>query len=194
MRTRKQLFVAVTLAVFILTLVCPSARTLNSRALAQQQDESTATLAETLSFIKGKINAYQPSIDPKRDTDIYKFESSNGCNVTLSEYHYYEGSSNGGRHAYYTYTFSLHDLDPLSVKISVEAPELHFIKMETTDSKELVQIKEVEIDSDQSVHPGYEAKGKTLYLSVSGDHEIAVRLVMAFKHAIKLCGGKVDPF
>jgi hypothetical protein len=208
---RKQLFVVVTLAIFSLVLMSPSVRT--------QEQENTATLEETLGFIKNMINGktglvYQMddktlAVSERKDYYFFTTEGAkyheNKCDVYAEEMHQKANTGSVESGESLQMYFNLADIDPLSIHIETnrgitrgEKPRYYDIIMETSSHKKTVKLVYQNFTNNISAQKlSYEPRSEALFyrtFATTRDPDVANRLERAFKHAVKLCGGKVDPF
>lgn len=159
-----------------------------SSPVAQAQETEEPSLQETLEWLKtnlvkyGKATEHQkekkPQLDGIRVEIKFSFDITaakfDGCTLMYDQTHVF-GDSEPTKTAF---KLDLSKLDPLGVKVS---------QAEGIDPKyELV--KEVWVLKLKNSGDGGE------YHLRFEDREMAKRISKAFQHAIKLCGGKVEPF
>jgi hypothetical protein len=190
MKTRKQLVAVVTLAVFMLVLLCPSVRT--------QEQESTATLKDTTDWIHGTMGSSGTVIVSSSPHETYQTDNVDfsGCTLKYDTFNFNRDTESDQT---VSYQLSLTDLDVLGIKIG---PVKHnpdpkasngWVIMTLTTARNEKKIKTSMRTFSNNNAKKDEFVNNEAFFTVNSE-ETAKRLKRAFEHAIKLCGGKVDPF
>jgi hypothetical protein len=142
---------------------------------------ATPTLEETLKFIQNTVEAHPSGVAP-----TVSFTQLSGCRVLIKKLFCkpHEICDNNA-----IATLSLADINPESLEISMEDSSNNWYEMsfKTTGSKKKIKVE------DNNSGQNFEPEGYSFYISVS-DKETITRISNAFSHAVKLCGGKPDPF
>jgi hypothetical protein len=184
MKAKKQILALVTLAMFVFFLASPGVRT--------QEQESSASLKETMDWITSTLQANGYINDKKKvETSVLISVSSSGCTLK-----YDQNIVNNQLAKSYKYEFSLSDLDPVGIEIqenSTDSPEWASVTLHTSKNASKVNVVRID-DMDHKNDKSFTATIAILRISLIRDKTMAKRLKRAFEHAIKLCGGKVDPF
>jgi hypothetical protein len=176
MKTRKQFVAVVTLAVFMLMLASPSARA---------QDESSATLEETVKWLRSSLGSDIGSFSNEDVTIHNTLDLVSPCTFSLTYEYEFSALGSGSRSVY---RFSLKDIDPLGIKT-----EHNNLTLYTSLREKKVTIHTYDAKSGNVIKDHGEWKTDNVITSLK-DAESAKRVAKAFEHVIKLCGGKVDPF
>ena len=160
-----------------------------------QTGESSASLEETLSWLKKALEVGGHILN-ETILDKYVLKDFNTCTVKL-EVHSIQKDLDQAL----LMEFNLGDLDPISMKIEALDPTSTSLKMQEKNNLLLKnnigekKIKTISVATEKGIeiHRGkpFLINEIKLYLK---DQETATRIAKAFKHAITLCGGKVDPF
>ena len=166
---------------------------------ASVNSDNAPSLKETLRFIEGKIEAYgawSNTVKGETESHVYRFEQVSGCRVQLSDKYTAPPSSTYIQSRLEDYSFSLSDLDPASIK--VEFPEtigLPFITIETLNSQNSVVVKRTWYSNikPDSITERNSDEARSINF-ILGNKDEATRVINAFQHAIKLCGGKPSKF
>lgn len=211
MSSRKQFCFVVVLAVLMCLVAGPN-------LLAQkQEEESTATLKETMDSLGSKLSdrtflsfisvdsVHWRGYEIVQNFKHYNEElnatfTTDNCNLILKN----ESSIYGCRECKYIDELVLPfaDIDPLSIEHFVPEDKDSLavmnsgLKMRTTSPKKTITFKRVVLGTQNpSLKPieNSEKVGSNAFLFFQ-DKESELRAKRAIKHAVKLCGGKVDPF
>ncbi len=177
MKPRKQTLTLIIPMLFVFALVSPS--------VLAQAAESTATLDETLSFIKNSMEVWGEGKwgdDPAKE----QFLLLGGCKVQI--FFTQDSSRRGKPNSYTGEEFSLSDLDPLAVEIVDSG-----LRITTANNKKLIRETQ-RFGSDSSSGVDHMINVAPLLIFQDDKQTNAKRIKRALEHAIKLCGGKVDPF
>jgi len=164
--------------------------------VAPDQDENSASLQETIDWITVR---FLWTVEWKKDGDkfgaaFYKgdiqptptlFLKNDGCSVR------FKSEDFGG----FAFTLKLSDIDPVSVKVIANAPfhkPDYFVFIPVSTGKPPIQMSEgPKLWDANAVYLGFkEDQGNFNTMNM----DISNRAVRAFQHAVKLCGGKVEPF
>ena len=169
----------------------------NALSIASIQTEKEPTLEETLSWIQAKLKETpNPVIHAKGrdgwydDFEYYKLAWEGGKVDFVKEL---QGNITGETWRISKYVFMLKDLDSYSVKLKkggkyIEGGyQLAEISLQTYLNKEAITYH-IDIKKDKYEDPGIR-DGKCYELRFYATDELAERLVKAWQHAIKLCGG-----
>ena len=164
-------------------------------AYAQQPDSLEDTLVWMHNFVadngsqvigqrntdKGACKLGTPNCELRHDVTTF---DSHGCLATI-KWSVAVNYKDVGTH---TYHFSLKDLDPNSVASVKDNPFENAVVVETTNSQKRV--------TESFTLPGGKAETNkhTRVELVFDKGDNARRFVIAFKHAIQLCGGKPSVF
>lgn len=191
MNTRKLLLPAIVFAFALLALVTGS-----GRPVSAQEQESSASLEETMSWMKSKLSGMvtlmaftesPPDAGPQWQQNgwievTYSKVEFTGCELTFTETRRWQvngGAANGtlrtGQPDKQTINFSKED--PLGIR-----PKSY--KHQTSEGWSLEMTK-----------PVWTIEFPKQYRRIFfDDQELAKRFSRAASHAVKLCGGKVEPF
>ena len=131
---------------------------------------------------KGACKLGTPNCEPRRDVTTFE---SHGCLAAIK----WSVALNYKDIGTHTYHFSLKDLDPSSVASVKDNPFENAVVVETTNSEKRI--------TESFSPPTGKAEERSKHTRVElvfdkGDN--ARRFVIAFKHAIQLCGGKPSVF
>ena len=181
MKTRNNFIAVVMLTTLIFVLA-----SLNVKA---QEEESTATLEETLSFIKNSMEVWGNGNDAKA-----QFLPIKGCKVQIVL------TYTKTKKYVWTQTFSLSDLDPLTIEPlysrKINEQDLYMktpIGFHTTNNKPLINLK-IKDEEGLMIKDEMQVGGGIDIYANDEKQTQSKRIVRALRHAVKLCGGKVDPF
>jgi len=122
--------------------------------------------------------------DCQQRHDVSPFDSR-GCAVTVTWTITIGFKDNGT----YTYRVSLKDLDPDTVKWTKDRPFENAVHVDTTNS-----VKAIAEAFSPPAGKAEEGDKQTWVELVFDNKADAERFVKAFKHAIRLCGGKPSAF
>lgn len=195
MKTLKQLGVILMMSVFMLVLA--------SQSIKAQKDESTATLQETLEWMKSKLDG---------NAVVVVFEEPDSYDKQAFKKWYY----------YYTYGLVKIDGCTLSYKVKTEwtwldnnprmadkqaksepftlARTINFAKLDPLDVRVLPWTENIYGEKEFRFKEnawGIDLKPRDddYYPRINfGTKEMAERFAKAAAHAVRLCGGKVEPF
>lgn len=160
-------------------------------SLNASAQESSATLDETIKSLQRKVYN-EKKIRGKGLLFNYELLPVSGCSVKL--FSYVSDETNYDDQSY-TY-FSMGEIDPLSVTVKQSQISSGIFALEasfTDDKKDNVVFSHYDLhDANKSYEKVKRTTNKISILIES--EEMANRAATAFKHAVKLCGGKVDPF
>lgn len=153
-----------------------------------KQDSLEPTLDETLGFIAGKIADHGKTMTGD-STYITTFKRLKQCEVE-----FISATQRPGKLAeYHKYIFSLGDIEPLSIRVSPIENKLRWrtFELKTTNNQKTI-LTESSRDGGKTF---YTYPPESLFQAfIDTEPEVGERLVKALKHAVKLCGGKVEPF
>lgn len=199
MKLRKQIAALVTLAFVTLALASPT-------LFAQkQEEESTATLKETMDSLGSKLSDRTlESIGVDDDSDSKGFVhwwnefratfTVDNCNLILKSENIIGGGSKGNFIDELVLPFA--DIDPLSIEDFKGDHQLSGLKMKTTSPKKTIKFTHAFVGVEEpraAYYKDSEKLGSNAFLFFR-EKENELRVKRAIKHAVKLCGGKVDPF
>lgn len=183
---------------------------------SSQEEESAVSLQETLEWLKGKIAAngsysYRGQQGVIRDAqgrlynteikNLFKsteFVSFSGCTVVFKTRLCNKDAqpSNGSGTSCalkigLLYTVPLNSLDPSSIGIEKQTFDIDtwWITLHTTNDKP--EIKMQLVDENPGPQKIY---GENKFIITLNNEEVAKRMVRALQHAVKMCGGKAEPF
>lgn len=186
--------IALTMMIFV-----PAAMPIRSAA---QDQESTASLEETLTFLHDFIG----SNGLVRSTDTFsntiEFTAIEKCKVRIT--HQQQGKEDEHLHndtVTVVSTFSLSDIDPFELAFrrvetlqrKVAPGYASTIWLNTTNQRKVVSQKQ-RLNNDEFFDRGESDIVDLVIGEYSTDGENQKRVIRALKHAIKLCGGKTSPF
>jgi hypothetical protein len=150
-----------------------------------QDHASSASLEETVQFLKGMMRD-ECSCDYK-SRFIYhvSVEKFDGCSLGFKQFDTLDTKMN-----WIEYQMKLSDLEPLSVEVEEkklfdDTPSAWIVNLKTTS-----RLKRIKTNVNYSDKDYYEDTAGIWVCK----KESARRIAKAFEHAIKLCGGKADPF
>lgn len=148
--------------------------------------ENSASLEETFDWLKAHLSDVRAEFwtaDNKLMIVSYRTIRLSGCNLTWRRESYTIGDL-----ATHEFTASLSDLDPSNVTVE-KAKEMWRLSLNTYNKKLAIKAHKVE----ESGQMGDEVALYDFQFYM-GDEKLAHRVATAFSHAIKLCGGKKEPF
>jgi hypothetical protein len=154
-------------------------RSTSSNSNTSSTSSASPALEETLKFIHDNVDAHPAKMYP-----TVLFSQLSGCKVrTTINYRVDDKPSDKNQIA----TFSLSDINPQSIKITeFQSIETYHVTMTTTGSK-----KSILVEDNGS---GFGSDPQPAWSINVADKESATSISNALSHAIKLCGGKPDPF
>ena len=140
------------------------------------------TKKETIEFIMGKadnfIYKYHKSDGTDESTQLLRFD---GCNLVRQDLYH---KSNGYRQDYKLYV-DLSKLDPSTGELLPNSSRIQFL---TKERKEVVKV-----ESKGNRGDGYQQYQDAMQLETKS-REDGEKLIKAFRHLIKLCGGTEELF
>jgi len=146
--------------------------------------ENNASLEETFDWLKARLSVTAEFwTDNELRRISYRMIRMNGCNLTWRLESYVDR-----KFLTYEYTASLGDLDPSNV--TVEKDRENWKLTLNTYNKKLA-IKSHRIEESGAVGDEFGFYDFPFYIN---DEKLAPRIANAFSRAIKLCGGKKEPF
>ena len=185
MKTKKNLCI-----IFLFALLMFAAATAN--AFAQEEPESSATLEETLKFIKNKVDVSGKNIVWGGDAPAeFSFSPVGKCQgrITTNFYQSNNAVITGGIIRTFTHTFSFADIDPLIIEktkaTSIYDPAVEFFRIVLQTSKSQKKIEWRDTLDNRTKHTAD-------VIIIVRDSQTADSLIRALKHAVRLCRGKVD--
>jgi len=165
--------------------------------------ENSATVQETLEWLKSKIEQSQTfallvagngGFQTVHDTIEYTFISrSNKCEFILQERNFNDEKGK------FSYIFSLSEIDPLNISLeelesAVNGHTYWEVSLKTANDKPAIQVsKSLDFTPLKSFENNTYEKIAVSF-SYYEDEATAQRVFRALKHAVKLCGGKVELF
>ncbi len=179
---------------------------INPSGLMGQQEESSATLQETLEWLKARLpeGGYSRS-ERDRELQVSSIETVSYKQCLLSwtvSWDQYRGDKdaagnypNLSQQQEVTYKVPLGAIEPLSFKITRDEsskPQVHELTFETTNRKDLIQVRRLRKISGEKDSETVVTDFRVHITAKDGDW--ALRLQRALKRAVKLCNGKVEPF
>lgn len=189
MNIKKCLLIMVVLTFCMVTPPAPK--------ISAQEQESTATLDETVSWLKTFLGNEAHSLDnlernaffERKITDI---KSVDMCSLSFTTYDrfYFPASTvkdSGERH--YVKRLPLASLDPAGLDLGTD----NSLILHTSKSEPKILVHAYNVVNGLDTTEQYD-RGVSEVLLPFQTKEAAIRVKNALKHAIKLCGGKVDPF
>jgi hypothetical protein len=179
------------------------------RNTVSQDQESTATLEETLGFLHDFVGSYGTFTFSPSETNhytvrnTYTFKPVEKCMVEVADESRYQPPS-GNYSSTLFFNFSLTDIDPFELTAKTDTTERAFarvgagvghgtfIQLSTTNHRKVVEYKIKWPNGDTDTASPMDST--TFGITDGATGENGKRVIKALKHAVKLCGGKVAPF
>lgn len=176
-------------------LSSPSA-VMPARSVMAQDQESSASLGETMDWIRAKLDKHFFQIPGREYYVSISVESVQGCQLRYVETT--KGSTGKNSFDITRFAMSLDKLDPFGSKLVDEmggvalhlnspvkkpAGTVTYLECNRPEFPDTCPVLKTPLGEDQF----------PFYFSIS-DKDLAKRMQRAFDHAIKLCGGKTEPF
>jgi hypothetical protein len=170
----------------------------------QSLDRSHVSLHDTDAWLKVRLPMFcsvSYILEGKShvQTAGLEYQGINNCRVTWTET--YEGpgpyQAGDGTHEDLTVTFSLGDIDPLSVSVRDDLRDskgqpIYRVGFDTTNALRMIHFSANDtLDGGISKQSESDVSSEYLYVDSLRD---ARRIVPALRHAIELCGGIAEPF
>jgi hypothetical protein len=193
--------------IFLFLFLVPAYVNAQSGSSAQSEEESKATLEETLEWLKAKMLRHGVVFeratlkdDPSGADQVDFTQTISAVKFTTCSFQWestWEWIANkqgakvdkGSSISKRTYRMMLGDIDPLSLK-HISLTQSGKIYGVTIDNQKTIKYETKRIKPHEAIEE--EARD---YFEIEVDNdEVAARIKRALQHAIKLCGGKVEPF